>query len=145
VTLARTRTLTFAASALVAASLLTGCAAINAVAKAQTHAAACLQIGAELKAVGTGITTEANKLASDPTGASKAISKYAQTFSAAVSKLSNPTVKAKATIAAKQLTALSGDLTTLTKNPSSANLKKLQNAEPSFQTAMVGIESACKA
>lgn len=139
------RPLTIAASLVVAATLLSGCSAISNVVKAQTHAAACLQIGASLTKVGKSIQDESPKLASDPKGAAAIIAKDTKAFSTAASKVSNPTVKKKSTAAAKALTKFSDDLTKLADEPNNANETTLQNDLTPLGTAMQGIETACKA
>lgn len=139
------RPLALAAGLVVAASLLSGCSAISNVVKAQSHAAACLEIASSLKTVGTSIQTQANKLATDPKGAAAAIAKDTKKFSVAASKVTNPAVKKKSTAAAAALSQFSKDITTLADEPSTANETKLQADLTPLGTAMQGIESACKA
>jgi hypothetical protein len=139
------RPLALAAGLVVAASLLSGCSAINSVVKAQSHAAACLEIASSLKNVGTSIQTQAAKLESDPKGAAAAIAKDTKKFSVAASKVTNPTVKKKSTAAAAALTKFSKDITALADAPTSANDTKLEADLTPLSTAMQGIETACKA
>jgi hypothetical protein len=139
------RTLTLTASVVLAASLLSGCSAITNAVKAQTHAAACLEIAAQLKGVGAAITKEAPKLSTDPKGAAASISHDAKVFSAAADKLSNPTVKKKADAAAKQLTLFAADITALANDPSDANNTKLQGELTPLQDALDAIEKTCSA
>ncbi|HEY4267113.1 MAG TPA: hypothetical protein VGM94_02865 [Galbitalea sp.] len=132
------------ASVIVAASLLSGCSAIAAVANAQTKVQACASIATQLKGVGTGIQAEVPKLQSDPKAAAADITGMAKKFSTAAGKLDNAQVKKAAVKAAGTLTVFAQDITDLANKPTTAESTKLQGDLTTLQSAFTAIDTSCK-
>lgn len=129
---------------LLAASLLSGCSAVAAVANAQTKVQACAEIAAQLKGVGTGIQGEVPKLQSDPKAAAVDITRMAKKFATAAGKLNNPAVKKSAVKAAGTLTVFAQDITDLANKPTTAAQTKLTTDLTTLQSAFTAIDTTCK-
>jgi hypothetical protein len=138
------RPVTVLAAVALAASLLTGCSAVSAVIKAQSHAEACARIAVQLKGIGTAMSAKMAELKTNPTAAASDVAKDTAKFSTAAGKLTNPAVKKAATSAAHQLSTFSDDLTTLTQTESAASASKIEADLPKLQVALGAVESACK-
>jgi hypothetical protein len=138
------RPIVFVSAIIVAGAALSGCSTIAQVARAQSHAAACLQIDAQLTAVGKAMESKVPELKTDPKGAATDIAHDAVVFSAATKKLSNPAVKRSAMKAASEFTTFSDDLTALADTPNTTTENALESELPKLQSALVAIDTTCK-